>query len=137
VRTCSESATSWANGRTSGLRFAFLAPMGLGPAHMIQAPYSEALYADDHKPEPQACGCCSNQSFRCAIVQACHTNSGIMQVAHTAHAQVVEEAVTEGAVCVELSLEALHVDQEVDDVAVREAVAERLGGCGRHKVRVS
>ena len=33
MRTCSESATSWANGSTSGLRFAFLAPMGLGPVH--------------------------------------------------------------------------------------------------------
>ena len=60
-----------------------------------------------------------------------------MQVAHTAHAQVVEEAMTKGAICVELSLKALHVDQEVDDVAVCEAVAECLGGCGRQTVQMS
>lgn len=60
-----------------------------------------------------------------------------MQLVHTAHAQVVEEAVAKGAICVKLSLEALHVDQEIDDVAVREAVAERLGGCGRQGVQMS
>jgi hypothetical protein len=49
-----------------------------------------------------------------------------MHTVPTAHAQIVEEAVTKGAICVKLSLEALHVDQKVDDVAVREAVPESL-----------